>query len=156
MAILMVGVFEAEADLYRSIKGLEELGFKKKDISMISRNVDVLKDLSDIAGTKNPETGPASTGLLGTLRTVVSGLDVLTEPVAAVGPVAQRAAGAGIGNGEENSLAVALSGLGIPQEDARAYESQVEADRFLVMLECDEEQQQEVEALFKETGALYI
>lgn len=156
MAILMVGVFEAEADLYRVINGLGEIGFKMKDVSMIGRNVEMLEDLSNMTGTTNPDMGAASSGLLGSLRLVVSGLDVLTEPVAAVGPVTERVAGAGIGSGEEDSLAVSLNGLGIPEEDARNYERQVESDRTLVLLECDVEQQKQVEELFKQTGALNI
>lgn len=156
MTILMVGVFEAEADLRRTVTGLEELGFKTKEISVIGRNVDMLEELSEMTGTKNPETGPASSGLLGSLRTVVSGLDVLTEPVAAAGPVAKRAAGAGIGNGEEDSLAVTLTGLGIPEEDARQYERQVEKDRLLVLLECDKGHRERVEELFKVNGALNV
>lgn len=154
MAILLVGVFEAESDLNRVITGLGELGFKMKDISMIGRNVKMLDDLSDLTGTMKPDTGTASSGLLGSLRIVVSGLEVLTEPVAAVGPIAIRAAGAGVGNGKEDSLAVSLHGLGIPEDDARNYEHQVELDRTLVLLECDEDQQEQITMLFKESRAL--
>lgn len=156
MAILMVGIFEAEADLYRLLEGLETIGFKKEEISMIGRNIELLKDLSDTTGTQKPKTGTASTGLLGSLRMVLSGFDVLTEPVGAVGPVTQRVAGAGIGSGEEDSLAISLMGLGIPEDDASMYEKQVEADRTLILLECDKEQQKRVAELFEETGALNI
>ncbi|MFC7681604.1 general stress protein [Paenibacillus sp. GCM10028914] len=154
MAILMVGIYEAEADVYQLVKKLEELGFNTKEISLIGRRVEMLEDLSELAGTQNPDTGMASSGLLGSLRMVLSGFDVLTEPIAAVGPVAERAAGAGIGSKEPDSLAIALRGLGIPEEDAKSYERQVEADRMLLLLECDKDQQEQVADLFKETGAL--
>ena len=157
MALLMVGVFETEADLHRTITRLaEETEIKAKDISLIGRDKKMMDNMSKEAGTKAPQTGPASSGIAGSLRHITSGLDVMAEPVTAAGPAALTAAGAGITGGKENSLAVSLTGYGIPKQDAIKYERHVEQDRMLLLLTCEREQQEKITAILSECGALNV
>ncbi|NMO94730.1 general stress protein [Paenibacillus lemnae] len=157
MAILMVGVFDAEGDLHRTVKQLEEAGINVKDISVVGRKVKQLKRLSQQTKLDEPETGPSSRIVIGLVRQMAAGLGVLSEPAVATGPAAKIMAGAGVGGHDtEFSLTRILTMTGIPEQEASKYEQQVEMDRTLILIACDPSQQNRVSTIFKDNGILNV
>ncbi|MFI2857539.1 general stress protein [Paenibacillus sp. JSM ZJ436] len=153
MNILMAGVFDSEADLYNTVRQLKEAGIQAEDISVVSRRVKMLEKLSQLTGTQPPQTGDSSKMVVGILREVAAGFQVLPEPAAVSGPAAERAAGAGIGGGED-SLAKALAGMGIPEDEASWYEKQIEQDQVLVLLACEPAYRRRVSEIFNRNSVV--
>jgi hypothetical protein len=66
----IVGIFNTEQEATRAIEGLHNQGISNDEISVITRNPDELKHISEDIGTKAPEgvaTGAATGGLVGVL-----------------------------------------------------------------------------------------
>ena len=82
---------------------------------------------------------------------VTFGVIPVIGPILAVGPLAAAliSAGAGAAGG---GLIGALIGWGIPEEDARYYETEVRAGRYLVTVECG--QRDDARDLLRRYGAV--
>ncbi|WP_054958417.1 general stress protein [Paenibacillus dakarensis] len=139
----IVGVFETEQEATQAIVELQRRGVPTDAISIIAKDNRDVEAVTDETGTKAPEgvaTGAATGGVLGGAAGLLAGLGALAipgiGPILAAGPIAAAFAGAAVGAGA-GGLVGGLIGLGIPEEEAREYESYVDQGRILVLVEAD-------------------
>lgn len=151
----IVGVFASEQDATNAIQDLKGMGYGADEISVIGKNKDEMNTIHEHTGTKAPEgaaTGAATGGVLGGLAGLLAGLGLLAipgvGPILAAGPIAATLTGAAVGAGT-GGLVGALVGLGIPEEEAKEYNSDVKSGRILVMVDADETQESQVYTLFR-------
>ncbi|MGE7610837.1 general stress protein [Paenibacillus sp. NPDC101420] len=137
----IVGIFDTEQEATRAIEGLHNQGFSNDEISVITRDRDELRHISDDTGTKAPEgvaTGAATGGVLGGVTGLLAGIGALAipgiGPILAAGPIVATLTGVAVGAGA-GGLVGGLIGLGIPEDEAKEYEGYVDSGKILVLVE---------------------
>lgn len=135
----VIGVFATRPQAEAALRDLRAAGFKDEQVGMIGRNAS--GKLEDESGETYAEEGAAAGAIAGAAGGALVGLGVITGaipvigPVLAIGPLAtvllNAAGGAAIAG-----VAGALIGWGIPEEDAKFYESELKAGRFLVTVDA--------------------
>lgn len=137
----IVGIFDTEQEATRAIEGLQNKGIHNDEISIITRDRDELRNISDETGTKAPEgvaAGATTGGLLGGVAGLLAGIGALAIPgigaILAAGPIVATLTGAAIGAGA-GGLVGGLIGLGIPEDEAREYEEYVNSGKILVLVD---------------------
>lgn len=139
----VIGSYHNEEDAITEIEALKRQGFRSEDISVISKNKDETRHVTEETGTHAGEgaaSGALTGGAFGGLGGVLAGLGSLAipgiGPIVAAGPIVAgltgAAAGAGVGG-----LAGALIGAGIPEHEAKEYETHVNDGRILVLVDDD-------------------
>ena len=138
----IVGVFETEHEASQAIGELQRRGVPTDAISIIAKDDRDVEAVTEETGTKAPEgvaTGAATGGVLGGVAGLLAGIGALAipgiGPILAAGPIAATLAGAAVGAGA-GGLVGGLIGLGIPEEEAKEYESYVDQGRILVLVEA--------------------
>lgn len=137
----VVGYYDNENEAIDAIEELKRKGYPTEDISVLSKNKDETETVTEETGTHAGEgaaTGALTGGALGGLGGVLAGIGALAipgiGPIVAAGPIAAgltgAAAGAGVGG-----LAGALIGMGIPEEEAKEYETHFNQGKILVLVE---------------------
>jgi hypothetical protein len=142
-----VGMFSRREDAESALHELKNSGFPMDRVSVIAQ------DSSTIAGTEVTEnignladegakTGAVSGGAVGSLTGLLVGLGTLAIP--GIGPVmlagatattlATTLAGGAIGSAV-GSLLGGLIGLGIPEAEAKSYNSRVESGHYMVIVD---------------------
>ncbi|WP_151733941.1 general stress protein [Paenibacillus tengchongensis] len=141
MANKIVGVFASEQEATRAIEELQSRGVPTDEISVITRDRDDMRNISEDTGTLAPEgvaTGAATGGVVGGVAGLLAGIGALAipgiGPILAAGPIVATLTGAAIGAGA-GGLVGGLIGLGIPEDEAREYESFVDRGDILVLVE---------------------
>ena len=139
-----VGVFSTHEAADRAIADLKRSGYRDDQIGLVGQDARGKTVKQDGAGHNRAGEGAAigaATGAgalaLGSLA-VSFGIIPVIGPILAVGPLAAAlisAAGGAAGAG----IAGALVGWGIPDEDAKYYEGEVKAGRFLVTVDSGED-----------------
>ncbi|AWV33509.1 MULTISPECIES: general stress protein [Paenibacillus] len=137
----IVGIFDTEQEATRAIEGLHNQGFSNDEISVITRDRDELRNISEDTGTKAPEgvaTGAATGGVVGGVAGLLAGIGALAipgiGPILAAGPIVATLTGAAVGAGA-GGLVGGLIGLGIPEDEAKEYEGYVESGKILVLVD---------------------
>lgn len=137
----IVGVFSSEDEAIRAIEELQARGVPTEAISVLSKDKRDIENVSGETGTKAPEgvaTGLATGGVLGGVTGLLAGVGALAipgiGPILAAGPIAASLAGAVVGAGA-GGLVGGLIGLGIPEEEAKEYETHVNEGHILVLVE---------------------
>lgn len=133
--------FATEAEAEGAVRGLREAGFAGDDISVLARDPQDSERIATATGTEAPEgaaIGAAAGGLLGGAGGLLVGLGALAipgiGPLVAAGPIAATLAGIGIG-GATGGVIGALTGLGIPEEEAAAYEERFKMGDIIVAVD---------------------
>lgn len=138
-----VGVFSTREAADRAIAGLKASGYKNDQIGLVYKNAGgstTKLDGGGVPDTNAPE-GAALGAAAGAVGGAAVGAGILAGVIPVIGPVLAlgtlgtvlvNAAGGAVIAG----IAGALIGWGIPEEDAKYYESEVGAGRFLVTVEC--------------------
>lgn len=137
----VVGYYDNENEAIDAIEELKRKGYSTDDISVLSKSKDEVETVTEKTGTHAGEgaaAGALTGGALGGLGGVLAGLGALAipgiGPIVAAGPIVAgltgAAAGAGIGG-----LAGALIGMGIPEKEAKEYETHFNEGKILVLLE---------------------
>lgn len=140
----VVGSYGTDREAIEVIEDLKRQGYKNEDISVISKDQEETEAVAEETGTNAGEgaaTGAVTGGALGGLGGVLAGIGALAipgiGPIVAAGPVVAgltgAAAGAGVGG-----LAGALIGMGVPEEEAKGYESRFNEGEILVLVEENE------------------
>ncbi|WP_150268203.1 general stress protein [Paenibacillus tepidiphilus] len=155
----IVGVFATEQEATRAIEELQSRGVPTDDISVITRDRDDLKNISEDTGTLAPEgvaTGAATGGVVGGVAGLLAGIGALAipgiGPILAAGPIVATLTGAAIGAGA-GGLVGGLIGLGIPEDEAREYETFVDRGDILVLVE-ENRRGQTIHDVFRSSGSL--
>lgn len=136
----VVGVFRDEEKAHEAVSALRQAGFRDEQISVVGQRRD--QQTGETAQGSHAGGGAAVgaaagagiAGLwsLGATFGMIPGIG----PILAVGPIAAAlisAAGGAVAGGIIGSLA----GMGIPEEEAKYYESEVKAGRVLVTVQAD-------------------
>ncbi|PLS15977.1 general stress protein [Bacillus sp. M6-12] len=139
----VVGVYNNGDEAIRAIEDLKRQGYDRDDISVVAKDRDEVAEVNDATDTKTEEglaAGAATGGVLGGVAGLLAGIGALAipgiGPIVAAGPIAATLTGAAAGAGA-GGLAGALVGMGIPEEDAGRYESDVKSGKILVMVDPD-------------------
>lgn len=138
-----VGVFSTRAAADDAISALKQAGYRDDQIGLVAKDSSGKTVKTDGSGAQETNAGEgaaigAAAGAIGGAAVgagVIAGVIPVIGPVLAIGTLGtvllNAAGGAAIAG-----VAGALIGWGIPEEDARFYEDQVRAGRYLVTVEC--------------------
>lgn len=142
--ISVIGLFDNRKQLEGAIDGLRTEGFRESDISALLPDAQSTKEVAHEKHTKAPEgaaVGGAAGGVLGGTLGLLVGIGALAipglGPFIAAGPIMATLAGAGVG-GAVGSLTGALVGLGIPEYEAKRYESFLNKGGSLLAVHADD------------------
>lgn len=138
------GIFNDRYSLESAVDELKSSGFRNSDISVLMQDEGQTTDFAHEKNTKAPEgmaTG-ASTGILGGgILGWLAGAGALAipgiGPFVAAGPIMGAIAGAGIG-GTVGGITGGLLGLGIPEYEAKRYETFVKDGGMLISVHVDD------------------
>lgn len=163
-----VGVFSIRDEAEQALILLKESGFPMDKVSIIVRDAHKEPQIagaqvSDRVGDQNVQTatGVVANTLAGSaLGSVLVGLGSLAIPgvgvVIAAGSVglalAATTASTGIEAAAIGGLVKAISDLGIPEEQARAYSDRLHRDHYLVIVDGTDEEIGRAEAIFSKRG----
>lgn len=137
------GLFQTREAADRAIKDLKAAGYKNDQIGLLYKNAGGSTTKLDGAGvpdTKAPE-GAAVGAAAGAIGGAAVGAGIMAGVIPVIGPVlALGTLGTILVNAAGGAalvgLAGALIGWEIPEEDAKYYESQVSAGRYLVTVDA--------------------
>jgi hypothetical protein len=162
-----VGVFPGRNMAEAALNELRNAGFSMDNVSVIAKDSDREPDIAgvevkDRAGNKADEgavTGAVTGGAVGGIGGLLVGLGALAIP--GIGPVMLAGAtatalattlpGTAIG-AAAGSLVGALVGLGIPEEQARAYNDRIARGDYLVVVEGTDDQIDRARAILHQQG----
>src|SRR5512141_1786617 len=126
-----------EAQAMRIVDDLKLAGFSNNDISVLLPDKSSTREFAHEKGTKAPEgaaTGAATGGVLGGVLGWLVGIGSLAipglGPFIAAGPIMAALSGAAIG-GTAGGIIGALIGMGIPEYEAKRYETRLREGRVL-------------------------
>jgi len=136
----VVGVFYTRAEAEQAINDLRTAGFADDRIGMIARDSSG-RVVTEMGGETMAEEGAAAGAVVGAGAGALVGLGIISGTIPVIGPVLaigtlgtillNAAGGAAI-----LGLVGALIGLGIPEDEAKYYESEVHGGRFLVTVDA--------------------
>ncbi|WP_439625006.1 general stress protein [Gemmata sp.] len=135
-----VGVFATRGAAERAVADLKTAGYRDDQIGLVGKNADGKTFKTDGGGETNAGEGAAigvaaGAGVAGLVSLGVSfGVIPVIGPILAVGPLAAALISAASGAAAAG-IAGALIGWGIPEEDAKYYEGEVNAGRYLVTVD---------------------
>jgi hypothetical protein len=144
MSSCVYGIASNDAKAVRIATRLKASGFTPSDISVLAPDRGSLRDLAIDNSTKAPEgaaTGVSAGALLGGALGWLAGIGSLMipgiGPVLAAGPIMVALSGAAIG-GAVGALAGTLIGLGIPEYEAKQYETKLRSGNILLAVHVDD------------------
>ena len=154
------GLFNSQNQVEMAVDRLKMEGFRNSDISVLMPSKEGTQNFAHEKATKAPEgasTGAGSGALLGGGLGWLVGIGALAipgiGPFVAAGPIMAALAGAGVG-GAVGGVTGALIGMGIPEYEAKRYETFVKDGGILVSIHVDDSQWEEkAKNLLKVAGA---
>jgi len=139
----VAGVFRSRPEAVQAVRDLQAAGFDENAIGLVARNDSGTIERTTASGETMAEEGAAAGAIAGAGVGTAIGFGVLAGVVPVIGPaivagtlgtiITNAVAGAAVAG-----LVGALIGFGIPEEDARYYEGEVKAGRYLVTVEADD------------------
>lgn len=166
MAKTVVGLFDNQAEAQAVVRDLIDNGFARENISIVANKdartgttTDTTTDSVDNAAA-GAGVGAATGGLVGGGIGLILGLIGATAvpvfgPLIAAGPIAAMLTGAGVG-AVTGGIIGALTGAGVPEDDARVFESGVNQGGTLVMVNSPDDRADEAYDLMEDHGAVDI
>lgn len=135
----VVGVFPTRSEAEAALRDLRAAGFGEDKIGLVARNAS--GEVVDEAGDTYADEGAVAGAVAGAGIGTLVGIGVISNVIPVIGPaivggtlgviLTNAVAGAAV-----VGIAGALIGWGIPEEDARYYEEEVKAGRFLVTVDA--------------------
>lgn len=139
---VIFGLFDKQIEVESAIDIFKSAGFRPEDISVLVPRIGDPHTLVHERATKAPEgvavggsTGLVIGGILGWLGAVAT-IPVF-GPLAIAGPIMSALAGAALG-GTVGGLAGALVGMGMPEYEAKRYETFVKEGGILLSVHVDD------------------
>jgi hypothetical protein len=139
----VVAVFNSRTEAEQAADELQRAGFRRDSIGIVARDAEgkartQTKEGEDSYAGEGAAVGAAAGAGVAALASLgmTFGVIPVIGPILAIGPLAAAllsAAGGAVAGG----VAGALIGWGIPEEEAKYYESEVVAGRFLVTVQAD-------------------
>jgi hypothetical protein len=154
------GIYPHQASAEGAVDTLRNAGFRNTDISVLFPNNEGTKDFAIEKGTKAPEgatTGGISGGIIGGALGWLAGIGALAipgvGPFIAAGPILAVLSGVGVG-GALGGLIGALTGLGIPEYEAKRFEGRIRKGGILLSVHCDDHDWvKRAKSVLEQTGA---
>lgn len=149
-----------EGKAVRIVDELRAAGFSNNDISVLFPDKGSTREFAHEKGTKAPEgaiTGAGTGGVLGGVLGWLTGIGALAipgvGPFIAAGPIMAALSGAAIG-ATAGGLIGTLVGLGIPEFEAKRYESRLKAGRILLAVHSENaDETKRAKDIFERNGA---
>ena len=157
----VVGMFENRTEAQKAIERLQASGVGSDSISVAMKDATEAGSLSESTGTHDMSEEGATAGAvsgagLGALvGLALVGSTFLLPGVGTFligGPLAAALTGAGVG-AASGGLIGGLVGAGIPEEDAQAYSTGMEAGHILVTAHVPEDQTATARRIFDDEGS---
>jgi hypothetical protein len=156
---IVVGLFDNREQAQSAVEQLRSINVAAGDISVAMRSDDETstESITDTGGAgAGAVTGAVSGGLLGGLAGLLVGVGALAipgiGPVVAAGPLATALIGAGVG-AATGGLVGALVDAGVPEEEARLYETGVQRGGVLVTIRVPDGQEGAARDILNSNGA---
>ena len=137
------GILQTREQAEGVVERLKNSGFVSSDISMLFADTTGSHDFAHEHATKAPEgtaTGGATGFVVGGILGWLAGIGSLAipgiGPVIAAGPIMAALSGAAVGTAI-GGIAGALIGMGIPEYEARRYESKIKEGNILVSVHSE-------------------
>jgi len=137
------GILQTREQAERVVDRLKNAGFVSSDVSMLFADTTGTHDFAHEHATKAPEgtaaggaTGFVVGGVLGWLAGIGSLAIPGIGPFIAAGPILAALSGAAVGTAI-GGIAGALIGMGIPEYEARRYESKIKEGNILVSVHSE-------------------
>ena len=154
------GIFNSRSSVDHAVDVLKQNGFRNSDISVLMPSEQGTQDFAHEKDTKAPEgatAGVATGAVLGGGLGWLVGIGALAipgiGPFVAAGPIMAALAGAGVG-GAVGGISGALIGMGIPEYEAKRYETFVKEGGILLSVHVDDsEWQKKAKDLLEQCGA---
>jgi hypothetical protein len=138
------GLYDDRKDLEAAVKELKDSGFEREDISVLLPDKEASQKLSFDYSTKAPEgiaTGATTGALVGGSLAWLASIGALAipgiGPLMAAGPIVAALAGAGAA-GAIGGLAGGLIGLGMPELEAKRYQTELAKGGVLLAVQCSD------------------
>jgi len=150
----VIGVFAARAQAERAIEALHRAGFTNKQIGFVRRKEDTDKAIDEAIAREGTSitSGVIGGGALGGILGAIAALLIPgVGPAIAGGILVGALGGAAIG-AAAGGIIGALTGMGVPEEEARYYQGEFEAGNTLVTVQAPG-RQQEAKAILQQHGA---
>lgn len=149
-----------EAQACQIIENLRAAGFSNNDISVLLPDTNSTRQFAYAKGTKAPEgaaTGVGTGGVIGGILGWLVGIGALAipglGPFVAAGPLMAALSGAAV-VGAAGGLIGTLVGMGIPEYEAKRYESRLREGRILLAVHSENaDQTRNAKDIFDEAGA---
>jgi len=155
------GIFDSRTNLETCVERLKNENFRNSDISVLMADKGDTKNFAHEKETKAPEgaaigggTGAVLGGALGWLVGIgaIATIPAL-GPLVAAGPIMSALAGMGAG-AAVGGLTGALIGIGLPEYEAKRYESIIKEGGILLSVHVDDgDWADKAERILKECGA---
>ena len=138
------GIYNSRQGVEEAVQALRDAEFRGSDISILApENLGDIRDIGTIKTTKAPEgaaTGGTSGALLGGVLGWLVGIGALAipgiGPFLAAGPIMVALAGVGVG-ATVGGLTGALVGFGVPEFEAKRYETRLGKGGILLSVHAD-------------------
>ncbi len=156
----VVGIFDNPHQAENCLNRLNAAGFAPTDISVLTPDKEGVRDFIHEKATKAPEgaaTGATTGGIVGGIAGWLVGIGTLAipgvGPFIAAGPIMAALGGAAIG-AATGGIAGGLIGLGIPEYEAKQYETKVKAGGILISVHCEaSDEVRRAKEILRESGA---
>lgn len=154
----VVGIVDSRAQAEAIVTDLQSAGFGRNDISVLFPDKQGTKDFAHENNTKAPEgamAGAGTGGVIGGTLGLLAGIGALAipgvGPLIAAGPLMGALSGAAAG-AAVGGVAGALIGLGIPELEAKRYETKVKGGNMLIAVHAENSDQQKAAKDILERG----
>src|SRR5438477_3473519 len=141
------GLYKTGLQVEDAVDQLKASGFRNTDISVLFPENVGTKDFAHKKDTKAPEgatAGATSGAVIGGALGWLAGIGALAipglGPLIAAGPILAALSGAAVG-GAAGGLTGALIGLGIPEYEAKQYESKLRQGNILLCVHTDDSEE---------------
>lgn len=156
-----VGVFEDRSKAQQAVNELRRMGFREEDIGVATRHGETTAGATNVTDTgSKAATGAAAGAVTGASIGALWGIGIVAGVLPVIGPAIAGGALAAILSSAAAGAAAAgivgaLIGLGVPEDEARYYESEFKAGRTIVTVKSDTRYDEAV-AVLRKFGAYDI
>jgi len=149
----IIGVFNEPAAARRAVDALHASSLKLDDVSVVARTDEQKKavtgDTGDVSAGQGAAVGAVWGGLVGLGALLIPGVG----PFIALGALGAALTGAVTGAVVGGITAALVDFSGMPEDDARVYETMVTAGKTLVAVKARDEDSTEVHRILTSAGA---
>ena len=144
----VAGLFRDPIEAQVAVHDLEQAGFARSDISVVTHARSATADEHASGTIKGAAIGGVAGALLGVAALAIPGIG----PVLAIGPIAAALTGAGVGAATGGIFAV-LSELGVPDHEAQYWEEGVRGGGTLLIVHATEDTWEDARSVLNRHGA---